>query len=62
VQLNFTGTPGSAYLIEAATTLTPPPDWTTLSTNSADTNGLFDFIDSGATNYSYRYYRTAVQQ
>jgi hypothetical protein len=61
VQLKFTGTPCYTYLIEAATTLTPPPDWTTLSTNTADTNGIFSFIDSGATNYASRFYRAATQ-
>jgi autotransporter-associated beta strand protein len=62
LQLNFSGTAGSVYLIEAATNLTPPIVWTTLSTNTADTNGLFSFIDLTATNYNGRYYRTAVSQ
>jgi autotransporter-associated beta strand protein len=61
VQLNFSGTPGYVYLIEAAPDLTPPISWTTLDTNAADTNGDFEFIDTDATNYSGRYYRTATQ-
>jgi hypothetical protein len=61
VQLSFSGTPGYVYLIEAATDLTPPIAWTALSTNAADTNGVFSFIDAGATNYNGRYYRTATQ-
>jgi autotransporter-associated beta strand protein len=60
VQLNFSGTAGSIYLIEAATNLNPPIAWTTLSTNTADTNGVFSFTDTNATNYNDRYYRAAT--
>jgi autotransporter-associated beta strand protein len=59
VQLNFTGTPGGIYLIEATTNLTPPITWTILHTNTADTNGVFCFIDHCATNYTGRYYQAA---
>ena len=61
VQMNFTGIPGYTYLIEAATNLNPPITWSTLGTNVADINGLFNFTDPGATNYNGRYYRTAAQ-
>ncbi|HZQ45680.1 MAG TPA: Ig-like domain repeat protein, partial [Verrucomicrobiae bacterium] len=61
VRLDFTGTPGYVYLIEGASNLTPPITWTTLSTNAADTNGVFSFTDLNATNYNGRYYRTATQ-
>jgi len=61
VQMNFTGTPGYVYMIEAATNLTPPITWTILSTNAADTNGVFSFTDLGAPNYSGRYYQTVAQ-
>jgi hypothetical protein len=61
VQLNFSGTAGGVYLIEAATDLTPPIVWTTLSTNTADTNGVFSFTDVPVTNYNGRYYRMASQ-
>jgi autotransporter-associated beta strand protein len=61
IQLDCNGTPGYVYLIEAAPDLTPPISWTTLDTNAADTNGDFEFIDTDATNYSGRYYRTATQ-
>jgi hypothetical protein len=59
--LNFTGTPGYVYLIEAAANLTQPITWTILSTNAADANGLFNFIDVNAASYPDRYYRTAIQ-
>jgi hypothetical protein len=61
LQLNFVGIPGYTYLIQAATDLSPPVAWTTLSTNVADINGLFNFIDLGAASYADRYYRTTTQ-
>ena len=61
VQMNLSGEPGYTYLIQAATSLVPPVTWTTLNTNTADINGLFNFTDLNATNYHNRYYRTAVQ-
>jgi hypothetical protein len=60
VRMNFMGTPGYIYLIEAATNLSPGFPWVILSTNNADTNGAFSFIDQNATNYPGRYYRTAT--
>ena len=59
VQLNFSGIPDYSYLIEATADLTPPAVWTTLSTNMSDTNGMFQYIDAAATNFTTRYYRTA---
>jgi autotransporter-associated beta strand protein len=61
LQLSFTGVPGYTYLIESSTNLTPPIAWTSLGTNTADINGLFNFNDPTVTNSSSRYYRTAVQ-
>jgi hypothetical protein len=58
VSLDFTGIPGAGYWVEAATNLTPPMNWTMLSTNIADTNGLWQFTDAQATNFLQRYYRT----
>jgi hypothetical protein len=60
VTIGFAGIPGLNYLIQAATNLSPPITWTTLSTNMAGTNGLFNFTDLNATNYTSRYYRTAT--
>jgi len=59
VQLNFSGTPDHIYLIEAATNLAPAI-WATLTTNQADTNGLFQYLDLGATNFATRFYRTSI--
>jgi hypothetical protein len=61
VQLNFTGTPGYTYLIQAATNLTPPIRWATVCTNTADINGMFSFTGAIATNCNACYYRAAAQ-
>jgi autotransporter-associated beta strand protein len=61
VQLSFAGVPGYTYYIQAAADIDPPIDWANISTNTADTNGLFNFIDLDATNYPVRFYRTQVQ-
>ena len=57
--ISFAGIPGRSYLIQAATNL-GQPDWTTIATNTAGTNGLFQYTDAQATNFSNRYYRTAT--
>ncbi len=59
--LTFTGTPGYVYTIEATTNLSPPIDWTPISTNAADTNGDFSFDDLNATNFSQQFYQTVAQ-
>jgi hypothetical protein len=56
--ISFAGTAGNNYLIEATTNLTPAIVWTILSTNTAGTNGLFQYNDLNSTNYPMRYYRT----
>jgi hypothetical protein len=58
--ISFAGIPGYSYLIEATTNLTPTIVWTILSTNTAGTNGLFQYNDLDSTNYPTRYYRTAT--
>lgn len=57
-KLELVGIPGRNYLVQATTNLILPA-WTTIATNAADTNGLFNFIDTNAPNYPARYYRTA---
>jgi hypothetical protein len=57
VTLGFAGIPGDSYWIEAATNLNGPVDWLPISTNAADTNGLWQSIDAQATNYLQRFYR-----
>jgi hypothetical protein len=61
VSLNFVGVPGYIYQVDAATNLTPPVIWTTISTNTADINGLWQVTDIDATDYPQRFYRSAYQ-
>jgi autotransporter-associated beta strand protein len=62
MQLTFSGVPGYTYFIQATCDIESPIDWTTIGTNTADTNGLFNFTDEASTNYPVRYYRTIVDQ
>ena len=56
--LSFTGTPGATYILEATTNLVPPVMWTSLNTNTTDTNGVFLYDDTGSTNFPMRFYQT----
>ena len=55
--LTGTGTAGQAYVLLGASNLVPPIVWLPLATNSADTNGNFNFNDPQATNWPQRFYR-----
>ena len=48
------GSPGASYTLQTAP---DPGNWTNLATLPADTNGLFQFLDTSATNYAKRFYR-----
>jgi hypothetical protein len=61
VTLSFTGVPRYTYQVEAATDLAPPVVWTTVSTNTADGAGAWQFTDTQATNYPNRYYRSVYR-
>jgi len=56
-QLEFSGAPGSNYVLEATTNLS---NWTPISTNPALSN-LLDLVDPKATNFPYRFYRARQQ-
>jgi hypothetical protein len=56
VQLQFTGTPGSPYVLLAATCLAPPINWQPIVTNTADTNGNWTFTDTNALSMPARFY------
>lgn len=58
-RIGFAGIPNRSYVVQFTTNLLPPVGWTTLATNVAGTNGLFEQTDLGATNSSTRFYRTA---
>jgi|GEM_PF-3032854 len=56
VQVSGSGFSNLSYSIQATTDLANPA-WTPLATVSADTNGIFNFVDVDATNHSNRFYR-----
>jgi hypothetical protein len=53
----LSGIPGRSYLLQASINMI---DWAVIRTNVADTNGLILFIDSDATNYPSRFYRSST--
>ena len=57
VTVSGQGNAGQGYSIQGATNLSVP-SWFNLALTNADTNGLFNFIDQSATNYSSRFYRS----
>ncbi len=57
VLLVFAGIPGWTYRIQYADTL-PPVNWTDLSTNTADAQGFYQFIDVRPTDAPSRFYRS----
>ena len=52
--ITLSGTPDQTYVLQASFDM---HTWTSISTNLTDSNGLFTFVDSDATNYPSRYYR-----
>jgi O-glycosyl hydrolase len=63
--LTFAGIPGYVYRVQAASDLTPPIVWATLTDNfnggvlfTADASGLWMHVDLNSTNYPSRFYRT----
>ncbi len=59
VTLHFAGGAEQNYLVQAATNLTPPVIWQTVSTNAAGTNGTWQFTDTNVFSYPVRFYRAA---
>ncbi|MEI9863482.1 MAG: hypothetical protein WDN00_02795 [Limisphaerales bacterium] len=57
--LNFTGSLDATYKVWASTNLT---DWELLGTASPQLLAQYQFIDSGATNWSQRFYRISAGQ
>lgn len=58
--ISFAGIPGRTYYVQASTNLPPTAAWITIGTNTAATNGLFQFLDAQASNYPSRYYRSTA--
>ena len=61
VTLSFVGVPDYTYQVEVTADLTPPAVWTTISTNTADVSGLWQFTDTQATNYPQGFYRSVYR-
>jgi hypothetical protein len=57
--LTCSGKAGNSYVLQASTSLIGS-GWTNLATLSADSNGLFTYLDTGATNCVCRFYRTST--
>ncbi|HWX20326.1 MAG TPA: LamG-like jellyroll fold domain-containing protein [Candidatus Binatia bacterium] len=58
--LRGTGAVGQTCILLGASNLLAPVAWVPLATNTADTNGLFQFTDQLATNFAQRFYRTVT--
>ena len=55
--LRFSGSPGFGYVLEASTNLV---NWLALTNLVARSDGLFEFLDTNATNFPTRFYRLRV--
>jgi uncharacterized repeat protein (TIGR01451 family) len=58
-RLSFDGIPGEPYQIQWASNLTNP-DWQTLTVQSADPQGRFEYVDTPPVGAGTRYYRSAT--
>ena len=56
-RLNLIGTPGYSYVLESTTNLSYPINWSFLATNTMGTNGVWQFTDVQATNFTQQFYR-----
>ncbi len=55
--LSLGGAPDYTYILEATTNLTLPNSWQPVATNTLGTNGVWQFTDPQATNFTQRFYR-----
>jgi len=62
VTLNLTGASGYNYILETTTNLFPPGNWLPVATNQIGTNGVWQFNDTQATNFTQRFYRLKLSQ
>jgi uncharacterized delta-60 repeat protein len=58
--LNLTGLPGHNYVLQTTTNLLPPIQWLSVLTNTADTNGVWQFTDTNTAAYPQRFYRATM--
>ena len=57
VVLTLRGAPKFTYILEATTDLTTAAAWQPVATNTLGTNGVWQFTDTQATNFTERFYR-----
>jgi hypothetical protein len=55
--LSLAGAASHTYILESAPGLNPPVNWSPINTNTLGTNSTWQFQDSQATNFPYRFYR-----
>jgi hypothetical protein len=60
--LSLGGAPGYTYVLETTTNLILPGSWQFIATNSPGTNGVWQFTDTQATNFTQRFYRLKLAQ
>ena len=60
VQLQFSGIPGSNYVLQTATNLASPVNWRPLATNAAGLNGIGTFTDTNTLSNKARFYRLGL--
>ena len=59
ITINFTGG-ADVNLLQVSTNLSSPGGWQTISTNMAGANGLWQFTDTNANSYPFRFYRSST--
>jgi hypothetical protein len=59
MSLYCSGAAGQTYLLQTSADLSPG-SWTTIGTNTTDVSGFMTCVDSVATNFTGRFYRTAL--
>ena len=59
LSINLTGLPGRSYALQTATNLLPPIQWLPVLTNAADTNGVWQFMDTNL-NSAQKFYRVTT--
>ena len=59
LNLTLTGLPGRSYVLQTATNLTLPITWQPLLTNTADTNGVWQFTDTNLDS-AQRFFRVTL--
>jgi hypothetical protein len=55
--LSLAGTIGDTYVLETATNFFATGGWQPVATNTLETNAVWQFNDTGATNFAQRFYR-----